>query len=214
MGKADKHESAQVADTSRRLYREGLLTGTSGNVSALDAKGRIWITPSGRPWKSIRSASIAKIEADGSFPESPEPSSELPLHKAIYAARSDVRGIVHTHSRFATVFSVLRREIDPVHYLLAVAGGRIRVAEYAGFGTDALATAAVAALGTDKAVLLANHGLVAVGPTLRDAERVAVAVEEVAALAWHAAMIGKPVALSAAQMAEAAERFATYGRRM
>jgi L-fuculose-phosphate aldolase len=203
---------AEVAAVARRLAAQGLLGGTSGNVSARDGSG-VCITGTGIPWPDVDASAVTVLDAAGARVAGPAPSSETPLHRAIYARRPDVGAIVHTHSRFATVFSVLRRPIEAVHYLLAFAGDRVRVAEYACYGTDALADAAVAAMGSDRAVLLANHGLVAVGADPSDAERVAVAVEEVASLHWHALAIGTPTVLSSAEMAEVAGRFSTYGRR-
>jgi len=204
---------AEVAAVARRLAAIGLLAGTSGNISARDDAGTVCITGTGIPWHEVDGGAVSVLHVDGALLSGPVPSSETPLHRAIYARRPDVRAVVHTHSRFATVFSVLRRPIEAVHYLLAFAGERVNVADYACYGTDDLADAAVAAMGTDRAVLLANHGLVAVGATLPDAERVAAAVEEVAALHWHALAIGAPVVLSGGEMAEVARHFAHYGRR-
>lgn len=210
----DREAAERVAGAAGRLAALGLLTGTSGNVSARDPDtGAVWITGTGIPWAQVDARAVSVLDRDGGLVAGPDPSSETPLHRAIYARRADVRAIVHTHSRFATVFSVLRRPIEAVHYLLAFAGDRVEVAEYACYGTDALADAAVTAMGAGRAVLLANHGLVAVGATLADAERVAVAVEEVAALQWHALAVGAPTVLSAAEMAEVSVRFATYGNR-
>ncbi len=204
-----------LVTAARDLYARGLLGGTSGNLSArVPGTTRLLLTPTGVPWPEVKADELALLSPDGVRVSGLAPSSESPLHLAIYAARPEIGAIVHTHSRFATVFSVLRRPIPAVHYLLAFAGRGVAVADYACYGTDALAASALEALGEHHAVLLANHGLVAVGATLHDACTVAAAVEEVAALAWHAACIGPAVTLSDPEMAEVAARLSTYGRRV
>ncbi|HEU5271191.1 MAG TPA: class II aldolase/adducin family protein, partial [Jatrophihabitans sp.] len=126
--------------------------------------------------------------------------------------RPDVAAIVHTHSMFATVFAVLGEPIPPVHYLLARAGGQVPLAPYERYGTQALAEACVAALADGSAVLLAQHGVVAVGADIDGAMAVAEAVEYVAELGWRARLIGSPRTLDAAQLAAAAEAFRGYGQ--
>ena len=154
-------------------------------------------------------------ETDGSPSEGRRrPSSELPIHVALFAARPDIRAIVHTHSPFATAYSAARREIPAVHYVLAplVASGRdrLRVAPYATFGTEELARNAAATLGPDHAVLLANHGSIAVGTTLGSALGRAERVEELATLAWRAEQIGGATLLDADQLDRAREQMARF----
>ena len=153
---------AEVVRVARELAARGLAVGTSGNVGARLADGRIAITPSSMEYAEMTPHDVVIVELDGSVVDgSRSPSSELPTHLAIFAARPDVAAIVHTHSPFATAFSVARQEVPAVHYVLAllVAPGRdtLRVAPYATFGTEELARHAVATLGSDQAILLANH---------------------------------------------------------
>jgi L-fuculose-phosphate aldolase len=160
---------------------------------------------------------VVIVTADGSPSEGRRrPSSELPLHLAVFAARPDVGAIVHTHSPFATAFSTARREIPAVHYVLAplVAPGhdRLRVAPYATFGTEELARGAATTLADDNACLLANHGAVAVGRTLASAFARAERVEELAMLAWRAEQIGGPVLLTADDLDRAREQMARFPR--
>jgi L-fuculose-phosphate aldolase len=140
------------------------------------------------------------------------PSSEVPMHLAVYRARSDVAAVVHTHSVFATTFAVLGEELPAVHYLLAFAGRRVRVAPYATYGTEALADACVATLGDDRAVLLGSHGVLAVGPDLDRALTVAEAVEYTAELCWRARCVGTPTVLGDQEMDRVAAALAGYGR--
>ncbi|TMF33819.1 MAG: hypothetical protein E6I26_13550 [Chloroflexi bacterium] len=133
---------------------------------------------------------------------------------AIFGARADVSAIVHTHSPFAMAWSAARRQIPAAHYviapLVAAGGDAIRVAEYATFGTEALAKNAVAALGDDSAVLLANHGAVAVARSLASAFGRAERIEELAAIAWRAEQLGGPVLLDATELDRVGDQMARF----
>src|SRR4029079_533320 len=152
---------AEGVPGARLLRERGLAIGTSGNVGARLDDGRIAITPSTMDYDEMTADDIVIVGADGSPSEGRHrPSSELHLHVAVFAARPEVKAIVHTHSLFATTFGAARREIPAVHYVLAllVAPGRdrLRVAPYATFGTEELARNAAATLGDDNALLLSN----------------------------------------------------------
>jgi L-fuculose-phosphate aldolase len=150
---------------------------------------------------------------DGSHGGTRLPSSEWRFHRDILAARSEVNVVIHTHAMFATALACLGAEIPPFHYMVAVAGGdSIRCAPYATFGTDELSRHAVHALEVRKACLLANHGMIAVGETLKGALALAVEVETLAAMYWRALQVGDPNLLDAAEMARVLEKFRTYGQ--
>jgi len=203
-----------VVTACRDLLAAGLVRGTSGNVSVrVPATGTIAITPTGMRYPGMRAEDVAVLAPDGSQLDGAlRPTSELALHLAVYAERPDVGAVVHTHSMFATTFAVLGEPVPPVHYLIARTGGSVPVAPYARYGTVELAQAAVRALGTGFAVLLANHGVVAVGTDLDHAMAVAEAVETTAELAWRARQAGVAQLLDADELAAAAEAFAGYGR--
>jgi L-fuculose-phosphate aldolase len=195
----------EIVRVARLLRPRGLAVGTSGNVGARLDDGRIAITPSTMDYDETTADDIVIVDPDGSPSEGRHrPSSELRIHVELFAARPDVRAIVHTHSPFATTFAALRRPVPAVHYVLAllVGPGRdsLQVAPYATFGTAELARNAVAALGDDHAVLLANHGAIAVGTTLASALGRAERVEELAMLAWRAEQIGGATLLDADEL--------------
>ncbi len=207
----------EIVRVARALQTRGLAVGTSGNVGARLDDGRIAITPSTMEYDEITVEDVVVVMPDGTPSEGRRrPSSELPLHVALFAARSDVDAIVHTHSPFATTYSVARREIPAAHYVLAtlVGAGRdtVRVAPYATFGTEELARNAVATLGTDNACLLSNHGAIAVARTLASALGRAERVEELAMLAWRAEQIGGSVLLSADDLDRAREQMGRFPR--
>jgi L-fuculose-phosphate aldolase len=217
MTDADVAVCAEIVRVAQLLPERGLAIGTSGNVGARLADGRIAITPSTMDYDEMTPADVVVVEASGAPSEGRHrPSSELPLHVAIFAARPDVAAIVHIHSPFATAYSAARREIPAVHYVLAplVAPGhdRVPVAAYATFGTEELARNAVAALGDDNAVLLANHGAVAVARLLETALARAERIEEVAMLAWRAEALGGAALLDADELDRVRAQMARFPR--
>jgi L-fuculose-phosphate aldolase len=160
------------------------------------AGGRVAISPSALAYDRVHAADVVLVEPDGRVVDGRRaPSSELGMHLAVYGRRPDVGAVVHTHSPWATSLAVLGREIPAVHYVIASIGRRVRVAPYATFGSGELAGQAAATLGGDNAVLLANHGVLAVGADLDAAFDNAVRVEFLAEVYWKACQLGEPVVL-------------------
>ena len=207
-------QRSAVVQACRELLATGLVRGTSGNVSVRDpASGTIAITPTGLAYPGMRDSDVAVLAPDGTQLDGDlRPTSEVALHLGVYRSRPDVGAVVHTHSMFATTFAVLGEQIPPVHYLIVRAGETVPVAPYARYGTVELAEACVRALGSGFAVLLANHGVVAVGADLDAAMAVAEAVEYTAELAWRARQLGVARVLDPDQLAEARAAFASYGQ--
>jgi L-fuculose-phosphate aldolase len=203
-----------IAETVRWLMARGLYAGTSGNVSTRTEDGLL-ITPSGVPCDDVDAASIVAVTAAGAARGPLAPSTEWRLHRDIYRRRPEIGAVVHTHSTFATALSCLRRPIPAFHYMVAKAGGDdIRCARYATYGTAALSRNALAALdGGRRACLLANHGLVALGPDLAAARLLAEELEALCAQYIHARAAGTPVTLPAREMKRVRAQFATYGQR-
>jgi len=208
---------AEIVRVAKLLRARGLALGTSGNVGARLADGRIAITPSTMDYDEMTSADVVIVDAEGNVVDGARrPSSELAMHLAIHVARPDVRAIVHTHSPFAMVYAAARREVPAVHYVLAslVAPGRdtIRVAPYATFGTEELARNAATTLAADGAVLLANHGAVAVAGSLASAFARAERIEELAMLAWRAEALGTPALLPGHELDRVRDQMARFPR--
>ncbi len=200
-----------VLHAARDMSESGLSAGTSGNVSARVSGGML-VTPSARPYDEMEPDDIVLMNLEGGALEGVgKPTTEWPMHAAIYRARPEVGAIVHTHATFCATLAVLRRDIPPFHYMVALAGGdSIRCAPYAAFGTRSLADHAVAALEERMACLLANHGMIALGPSPASALELASEVEGLAELYWRALQVGEPALLTPDEMAEALERFADY----
>jgi L-fuculose-phosphate aldolase len=204
-----------LIDYGLKLLDDGLTTGTGGNISvALRSEGVVAITPSGIDYDQIRLNDISLIDFNGRLLEGEKPSSEWQLHLKLYNLRPEINAVVHTHSRFATTLALLNEPLPACHYLIGAAGCKeIRVAPYATFGTEELAEKTAAALGSqDRCILMANHGLIAIGNELAAAYDTALYIEEVAELYHRARAIGKPVILSNQEMDEALLRFQNYGR--
>lgn len=200
-----------VVGAAREMSARSLSQGTSGNVSARTADGML-VTPSAVPYAAMTPQDVVRLDLDGHVLDGHrKPTTEWPMHAAIYRARPEVGAVVHTHARFCTTLATLRRDIPPFHYMVAVAGGdSIRCAPYATFGTPRLAAGAVEALRDRRACLLANHGMVALGSSPGDALDLAEEVETLAELYWRALQVEEPARLGAEEMAEALERFRSY----
>jgi L-fuculose-phosphate aldolase len=207
------HLRGELVQTARRMSELGLTPGMSGNVSARTPHGFL-VTPSGMPYAELAPQDLVEVRMDGSVrPGQRAPSTEWRLHRDIFAARADAHAIVHTHSLFCTTVACLRRSIPAIHYMVVLSGSdEIPCAEYATFGSPELATSVVSALGTGHACLMANHGMVALGPTLPAALRLAAEVETLAGQYWHAAQLGAPHVLDRDELARVRHRFAEYGQ--
>ncbi|MCE1235532.1 MAG: class II aldolase/adducin family protein [Hyphomicrobiales bacterium] len=200
----------------RELSASGLNRGASGNVSLRFGEAML-ISPSATPPSELTPDLVAKMDLardDGAFEGPRPPSTEWRFHRDILRSRPDANAVVHTHSPYATVLAILRREIPAVHYMIAGFGGStIRCADYATFGTAELSAHALVALEGRNGCLLANHGSITLAPTMARALWLAVELETLAFQYQQALMIGEPVILSDAAIAEAAAKFANYGRR-
>ena len=199
-----------IVATAREMNALGINRGKSGNVSAR-VDGGFLVTPSALPYDETHAEDIVSIDAAGKATGRRRPSSEWRFHHDIYAARPEVNAIVHTHSPFATTLACLDRGIPAFHYMIAMAGGNdIRCAPYATFGTQELSDHAVKALEGRKACLLAHHGQIATGETLKAALALAVEVETLAEMYWRAVQVGEPRVLSQQEMNVVLEKFADY----
>jgi L-fuculose-phosphate aldolase len=206
----------EIVVACRRLEADGLVAGTAGNVSVRHGS-RMLITPSGVPYERLRPGDVVAVELEGEVLRfraraGMVPSSEWRFHRDILRRRPEVGAVVHTHSPHATAFAMCRRPIPAGHYMIAAAGGpTIEVADYATFGTAELSDAALAALEGRTACLLANHGVIATGPTLERALWLAREVEVLARQTAIALQVGTPVLLPDAEIARVAEKFKGYG---
>ena len=208
---ADEREL--VADYGKKLVESGLTRGTGGNLSIYNrTAGLAAVSPSGIDYFAVTPEDVPVVNAGRETVAGKcRPSSELDMHMIFYEKRDDVCAVVHTHSVFATTISCLRRGIPPVHYLLGTAGGSVPCAGYATVATAELAEAVFAAMGDRKAVLLPNHGLLAVGRDISDAFNTADITEFCAEVYYRAQCIGDPVMIPDEEMDRILQKFRQYG---
>jgi L-fuculose-phosphate aldolase len=203
----------RVVATCRELTRRGLTHGTSGNVSVRRDERSFFISPTGAVYEDLDATDIPLMHLDGRWFGRRRPSSEWRFHRDLLRARGDVGAIVHTHSRYATALACTGRGIPAFHYMVAVTGDiEIRCAPYHTFGSQELSDAALAAIGTGNACLLANHGVIALGGDLAAALTIAGEVENLAAQYCAALAIGNVRILDAGEMGRVVEKFRTYGK--
>ncbi len=206
----------EVCETAIRMWKAGLVVGSAGNVSvrAPGDAAHFVITPSSIAYDALTPEQVMVVDADGDLLELDDeeldraPSFETPVHLGVYAARPDVRAIVHTHSRWASARAVARAPIPPVvDEMVVYLGGTVEVADYAASGSDELADAVVKALGPRSAVLLAAHGVLTTGKDLKKAFKNAELVEHVAQVVTLATQIhGGPLPLLPDDVIEAEQQ--------
>lgn len=179
------------------LLHEQLVSMSMGNMSARDPEtGLFAIKPASIEYPDLKPEDIVVMDLEGKIVDGKlKPSTEWPMHLVIYQERSDINGIVHTHSPYATSFAVVGEGIPALNGESAAMGGTIECARYEVGGTRELGLAALEGLGDRDAVLLRNHGVLAVGPTLKRALYAAIITENGARLFIFGSIIGTPVPL-------------------
>lgn len=186
-----------VLTTAKDMLRRGLVEGTAGNISARRSDGNIVITPSSVDYRDMALDDLVLVDRYGSVLEAKDgraPSTEMELHLACYRAFDDIGSVIHSHPVWATMFAVAHQSIPAAVDEFAVyCGGEIRCAEYAASGTPDVGHNAVKALEGRAAALIANHGLVAVGPRPDKVLHVTALVERTAQIVWGARALGGPV---------------------
>ncbi|MDQ0786240.1 class II aldolase/adducin family protein [Streptomyces sp. B3I8] len=208
----DRAWDALVA-TARRTVADGLVVGTSGNVS-VRVGDTVLVTPTGVPYDRLGPDDAVGVGLDGrQVLGTLRPTSELPMHLAVYRD-TGARAIVHTHAVHSTAVSTLVRELPLIHYMAAALGGPVRVAPYATYGTAELAGNVLRALAGRTACLLQNHGTLAHGDTLDQA------YDRTAQLEWMcrlwliatASPAGPPSLLTPSQLDEVTAGLRNYGQ--
>lgn len=186
---------SEIARYARKMRDSGLVRATQGNISARDVEsGLIAITPSGADYDQMSAEDIIVVDGQGEILEGHwKASLELPTHLAVYRAREDVDCVMHTHSVYASVFSVLYR---PVPVILAESayclGAEVSVAPFQESGSEAFGALVVERLGAGSAVIWGNHGAMVVGRTIALTYSIAHALEDTAQVYWLASQMGEP----------------------
>lgn len=210
------NERAEIVEYARRLRPDRLVAGTSGNLS-IRVDDLLVVTPSGLDYDALTPELVCVCDMDGNQLEGElEPTSEMPLHLSVYRS-TDHRSVVHTHATAATAVSTFSSELPAFHYLIALFGGPVRVAEYATYGSPELAASVMKALEGRTGCLMANHGTVTTGPTLAKAYELNLYLEWLCdvwlrALGGAAASGVAPVRLSDEEIERVMKKFESYGQ--
>lgn len=191
----------EVCALHAELPRNNLVAWTSGNLSTRDPEtGLIVIKPSGIKFPDLRPENMVVVDESGNVVEgSFKPSSDTASHCYIYRNRPGTGGVVHTHSRYATAFAVLGKEIPCVTTAMGDEfGGPVPCGGFALIGGEEIGALVVEALkdSHSPACILRNHGVFAVGKDAESAVKAAVMTEDNAAIVWLAMQIGTPIPIS------------------
>ena len=211
--KGDLEKRQAIVDACLEMNRNGINQGTSGNISVRDGDGML-ITPTSMPYEKMQPSDIVWMDFGGERRGALAPSSEWRFHLDIMRAKPHVNAIVHAHPTACTTLSIMRKEIPPLHYMMAICGGpNIRCADYATYGTEELSRNALAALEGRSACLLAHHGMIATEASLEKAMWLATEVETLAQQYLGCLPFGEPPLLSEEEIENVINRMANqdYG---
>ncbi|HCG59963.1 MAG TPA: hypothetical protein DEV97_08175 [Lachnospiraceae bacterium] len=206
------NEKAAVLKFCRRMLARGLTRGSGGNISVrIPGKDLIAISGSGIDYEEMTEDDVVVTDMNGNIIDGcVKPSSELPMHIACYRVRPDAGAVVHTHSTYCTTIACLRRPLRNVSYMVAFAGESVECLPFYQIGSQELADNGAAALKDRNAVLLGNHGLLAVGSNIENAFAVAEEIELAAELDYRTFLAGGGVELTAEDLAPLVQSFKTY----
>ena len=196
--------------TIQKLCTNGLINGTSGNISCRYKDGFL-ITPSAVKYDELKPHMFVFVSMNGNCQGDYKPSSEWRIHRDLYQAKPETNAVIHTHSTYCSVLACCHREIPPFHYMVAMAGGKkIPCSEYATFGTEELSKNIIEAIEGYNACIMANHGAVFAGPNLDSTYDLALEVEQLALQYCELLKIGGVQLVDDKEMDLILERFKSY----
>jgi len=189
-----KHD---VLETARAMLHSGLVEGTAGNVSSRLPDGNVVMTPSSVAYDTMTLEDLVVIDPDGNLIEGTRPpTTEKALHLACYRRYEEVGAVIHTHAQHASMFALIHEPIPAViEEFVVYVGGDVPIADYKLTGSDDLGEEISNRLDKVSAVLIANHGMVAIGSNLQKALHVTALVDRSAKIIWGARVMGTVVPL-------------------
>jgi L-fuculose-phosphate aldolase len=181
-----------VLATAKKMLAEGLVEGTSGNISGRLEAGLVCVTPSSVPYDTMTLDDLVIVDMDGTVVEGTRPpTTEKDLHLAALRRYPELGAVIHTHAVYATMFALAHEPIPAViEEVVVYLGGDVECCEYKGTGTAELGEEVAGHLADRGAALLANHGLVTCGPSPEKALRNAALAERTAKIVWGARTMG------------------------
>jgi len=193
----DAETREQLLWVAQEMLRTNLVEGTAGNVAARLPNGNAVLTPSSLDYLEMTLDDLVVCDMDGNVLEGHRsPTSEKSLHLTALRDHPEIGATMHCHAKFSTMFALTRTPIPAVIEEFDVfVGGDVDVAEYKTTGTDELAVEVASHVGKKAAVLMANHGLFAVGKNPKDVLHIAALIERTAEIIWGARVLGTVVPL-------------------
>ena len=189
----------EVVKGAKSIFSKGLVETGEGNVSIRNGKkDELFITPSFNQYDTLKKDGIVHLNFEGTALSAGKlPSTEVKMHIAIYMSRPKVQAVIHTHSPFATMHSIVNKGIPIImEEMFIFLGGPINVSKFGEAHTKEIGEVALNALGIKNAALLANHGVIVCGKSLDHAVKFAELVEKLAKIYWGALQIGQPKIVS------------------
>ena len=184
-GASGKYDTAEaelrsaLVECGKRLIECGLVQGTWGNISVRLDDRYMLVTPSGLDYLRLTPDDMVKVEISTlEYEGSLKPTSEKGLHAEVYKRRPDVKAVIHTHSKYLSVFAAAESDMEVLSENREIFGDVVRLAEYALPGTDKLSSHTADALGKGFGVIMSHHGMAAVGEDLDTAFDNCVKLEE------------------------------------
>jgi len=200
----------EIIDASKYLLQLQFNIGSEGNISYRQ-KNEIYITPSGIKTSNLKPKDISKVDLNGKVLNKNKPSSEILLHTWIYRNHKDIRAVVHSHSKWASILSCMRISIPSFHYMVAEFGGNnIKCSKYATFGTEKLSRYVNDVLHKRKGCLIANHGQVTIGCNLEEAVDLSIALEKLSEQFYYLWITKQTKLLSDREMRKIVKLFEDY----
>ncbi len=210
----------QVVKGAQTIYAKGLVENGEGNVSVRVNKNEILITPSSNRYEDLVPEAIVHLDLEGNPINSNSiPSTETKMHLAVYKSRPKVKCVIHNHSSYATILSVLRKNIPLImEQQIIFLGGEIACSEITEAHTEEMGPSALRALGINNAAILANHGAITCGKSVEHAVRFAIILEKLSKVYWGALQAGNPLLVPENNIEEHDKMFnslfASYPRKM
>ena len=210
----------EVVRGAQEIYAKGLVEDGEGNVSVRVNKNEIMVTPTSTKYQLLTPDKVVHMDLDGNVIGSSKiPSTEVKMHLAVYRDRPKVSCVIHDHPTYASIISVLRKNIPILmEQQLIFLGGEIQCTKITEAHTEAMGESALEALGRNNAAILANHGAIICGKSVDHAVRFAVILEKLAQIYWGALQVGEPLPIPEENLEEHEKMFeslfACYPRRL
>lgn len=185
-----------VLAAAKKMLADGLVEGTSGNISGRLPDGRVCLTPSSVAYDTMTLDDLVVVDlATGEVVDGTRsPTTEKDLHLSTLRAYPELGAVIHTHAVHATMFALAHEPIPAViEEVVVYVGGDVPCCDYKGTGSVALGEEVASKLADRGAALLANHGLVTCASTVEKALHNAALVERTAEIIQGARAMGATI---------------------